>query len=453
MIYAIGANIPDSELYTKTTVPYLLNWLEAQSRVQLDLETNITRTSYGRKIRTIQFGEVRHDSYDTPGLRFVMEWEALNISPLFLPAIKRVLESRDIKKYIHNAIFEYTTLLNYDIVMESVVDTMLGEKVSTTGLYTTFEDEEGNSFYSLAGTLNRYFGIILDKSFQKGFGFDETLTEGHIIYAAEDVTHLDRLADAQYKFLKKEGLMNVINLENEAVLAFGDICWNGMLLNKAKWLENLNMAQPVVDKYRKELDNWLFTEPTLRAYGLQHGYIYKEDTVEFNPKSPKQKNELVTFLFPNCPGASEPVVKKYVKDNPDLENIDLLDAVCNKDWQPIYLYLLKHYREWLIEKEYFKPANTVNINWNSPPQVLDLFNSLLPKGKKVKDLSEKTRNTFEHPIIFDFETFKKSLKLTSSYGEKFLDLVDEDGRIRTSFNQILATGRSSSSKPKQYWAA
>lgn len=52
-----------------------------------------------------------------------------------------------------------------------------------------------------------------------------------------------------------------------------------------------------------------------------------------------------------------------------------------------------------------------------------------------------------HAIITDFENFKSSLKLLSSYGNKFFELVDMDGKVRTRFNQILTTGRVSSSKP------
>jgi DNA polymerase I-like protein with 3'-5' exonuclease and polymerase domains len=246
MIYTIGKSIPQSELYQESTWQQFIDWLRVQKQYQFDLETNITRTSFGRKIRTMQFGEVRTKEFDVPGIRFVIHWWDLTDSEK--DQLLQIIRSRDQKKYIHNAIFEYGTMLNYGVVMENVFDTMLAEQIKWTGYFTAEEDEWGNSFFSLAGCMQRYFEILLDKSYQTAFIDEFELTPGHIVYAADDVTHLDMLSELQLQFLKAEGLINVLNLENEAVLAFGDITWNGMLLNKEKWIANLEMAQPEVEK-------------------------------------------------------------------------------------------------------------------------------------------------------------------------------------------------------------
>jgi len=57
----------------------------------------------------------------------------------------------------------------------------------------------------------------------------------------------------------------------------------------------------------------------------------------------------------------------------------------------------------------------------------------------------KYRNKF--PLINDYITYKEKMKIATSYGEAFLKNVRKSGKIHTSFNQILDTGRVSSSKP------
>jgi DNA polymerase I-like protein with 3'-5' exonuclease and polymerase domains len=452
MIYTVGKSIPESELYSPADWQQFIDWLRLEKAYQFDLETNITRTSFGRKIRTMQFGEVRTCSHDTPGIRFVIHWWDLTDSQK--DQILQILGRRDQKKYIHNAIFEYETMLNYNVVLENVFDTMLAEQIKWTGYFTAEEDEWGNSFFSLAGCMQRYFNILLDKSYQTAFIDEFELTPGHIIYAADDVTHLDMLSVLQVQFLEQEGLINVLNLENEAVLAFGDITWNGMLIDRDKWIKNLEMAEPVVQQYREALNQWLLTDAKLNKEAKRRGYIYTEDTVEFNPNSPVHKKQLLQRIFPDIDGATLPIIKRYLKLNDhnselggpyvDSETYEILEDLANQDWQSAFLYLVRTDKQFLIDNGYLIPEGTIKLNWNSTDQVLPLFQQL---DKKLQDLSEKSRNTFEHPIVVDYEKFKKGLKLTSSYGLSFLEMVDLDGRVRTRFNQILATGRVSSSKP------
>ncbi|CAM6001132.1 unnamed protein product [Sphagnum balticum] len=465
MIYTVGPNIPESDLYTPATLHQFLDWITDLKAYQFDLETNITRTAFGRKIRTMQFGELR-SNFDSAGIRFVIHWHGLPESDKM--QILMLLWRRDQKKYIHNAIFEYETMLNYNVVLENVFDTMLAEQIKWTGYFTAEEDEWGNSFFSLAGCMQRYFNVLLDKSYQTAFIDEFELTPGHIVYAADDVTYLDELAEVQLRFLEQEGLINVLNLENEAVLAFGDITWNGMLIDKEKWIRNLEMAEPVVQQYKEALNQWLLTDTKLNKKAKQLGHIYTEDTVEFNPNSPVHKQNLLKRIFPDIEGATLPIIKKYLKnftrllesEDPDdywkLDRgisetpeewgnySDILVALVNQDWTPAFLYLVRTDKQWLVDNGYLIPEGTIKLNWNSTDQVLPLFQQL---DKNLKDLSEKSRNTFEHPIVVDYEKFKKGLKLTSSYGLPFLELVDLDGRVRTRFNQILATGRISSSKP------
>ncbi len=108
------------------------------------------------------------------------------------------------------------------------------------------------------------------------------------------------------------------------------------------------------------------------------------------------------------------------------------------------LLILEH-RETLISMGLLIPADTVTINWGSTKQVLPLFQVAIPK---LKDLSKPTLAKYSHGIIEDYQEYKNTQKLLTSYGEKFIEkFVEPDGQVRTSFNQIVSTGRVSSLRP------
>ena len=95
------------------------------------------------------------------------------------------------------------------------------------------------------------------------------------------------------------------------------------------------------------------------------------------------------------------------------------------------------------------------FNINSTKQLGDLlFVKLgLPPVKKTKtgystnaDVLEKLKN--KHPIIPAIMDYRMLTKLKSTYADGLLKVIDEDGRIRTTFqNLVTATGRLSSTEP------
>ena len=95
------------------------------------------------------------------------------------------------------------------------------------------------------------------------------------------------------------------------------------------------------------------------------------------------------------------------------------------------------------------------FNINSTKQLGELlFDKLgLPPVKKTKtgystnaDVLEKLKN--KHAIIPAIMDYRMLTKLKSTYAEGLLKVIDEDGRIRTTFqNLVTATGRLSSTEP------
>ena len=96
-----------------------------------------------------------------------------------------------------------------------------------------------------------------------------------------------------------------------------------------------------------------------------------------------------------------------------------------------------------------------SFNINSPKQLgVLLFEKLeLPHGKKTKtgystnvEVLEKLRD--KHPIIPAIMDYRMLTKLKSTYADGLMKVICEDGRVRTTFqNLVTATGRLSSTEP------
>jgi DNA polymerase I len=98
---------------------------------------------------------------------------------------------------------------------------------------------------------------------------------------------------------------------------------------------------------------------------------------------------------------------------------------------------------------------TGDINLNSPKQLGEaLFEKMgLPHGKKTKsgystaaDVLEPLQ--WEYPVVKDLLEYRSLVKLNSTYVNGLLDVIGEDGRIHSTFNQTeTRTGRISSTEP------
>lgn len=102
---------------------------------------------------------------------------------------------------------------------------------------------------------------------------------------------------------------------------------------------------------------------------------------------------------------------------------------------------------------YEKAGEEFNIN--SPKQLgVILFEKMgIPGGKKTKtgystaaDILEKLAQ--DQPIVNDILEYRQLTKLKSTYADGLSNVIEEDGRIHSTFNQtITATGRISSTEP------
>lgn len=424
---------PESGKYEIGSFEGFMYWQEEQEELQLDIETSVTPYWCDKKLITVQFGQVgcKHGFKH----QWVLQWSFL--SEAQKAKVKEIIEDQR-TKLIHNAAFEIIILRFAGMQVHRVFDTMLAEKVLSAGLET--------DTYSLLSVTFKYLGVTLDKTEQTTFG-DDILTESKVVYSAADVTNLDVIRECQMIQIDKWKLGKVLELENKAVFAFSDITYYGIELDQEKWRANEDLAIPIVQESLDRLNAWLFEEP-FKTKAISLGILSESDQVLINFNSPDQKRELLSVIFPGIIGATKPIIKKYVRDKGselDTRLLNILVCMQDKNFQPLLELLIQEHKPWLVEHNYLRPANTPSINWNSVQQALPLLQCVHPK---LKNLSEESVAKTNHPIFLDLGEYKDTLKLITTYGQTFIEkYVEPDGKVRTSFNQVISTGRVSSLRP------
>ena len=346
IIFISATNIP--ECFEGGKIQNVLEYCSNKSVLAIDTETDGLDYT-GNKITMLQIGDNE--------CQFVIDVRTTDILPL-----KPLLENKEIIKVLHNAKFDYLFIKSqFGIELNNVYDTMLAEKVITCGK---------NKRYGLKNLVEQYFNETLDKNIRTTFGVNKPFTKDQIKYGAKDVEYLISIRNRQQPFIEKYKLTNTLELENKAVLAFADIEYNGLDLDKEKWLELNNTNKTKATTLHDNLDQHIINNPQLKKF-----------------------------------------VPRYVQ-------ADLFTTDVRK----------------------------ININWDSPKQVLEVLQCLVPKLENV-NAKQMYKYRYRIDLINDYIKYKEAMKLCTSYGEAFFDNFKSDGRIHTSFHQILDTGRVSSSGP------
>ena len=251
--------------------------------------------------------------------QFVIDTRIVDIEPL-----RKVLENNTITKIFHNAKFDYKFIKKWsNISCENVYDTFLTERVLNCG--------KDNYGYGLKDVCKRYLNVDINKDVRNQFiGLSgQPFTTPQIIYGAKDVEYLIKIRTHQLPNIDKNRLNNTVKLENDAVLAFADIEYNGLSLDVEKWskLEDINSKN--ADTLGESLDNMIRDDHRVKhfvsTYVQTDMFTPVEEIRDIDIKwtSPKQVLAVFNCLVPELDNVNGkqmykyrfkfPIIDKYVK--------------------------------------------------------------------------------------------------------------------------------------------
>ena len=201
------------------------------------------------------------------------------------------------------------------------------------------------------------------------------LDEEIIRYGANDVTYLEELREKQLEELKKKDLLVALDIENRFVRVLAYIEWCGVKLSIEKWKDKMVLDKAREDLIKEKLDEWLI------------------------------KNEPTSkYIFVDFQG-------------------DLFEG--------------------------FDLTPQVSINWNSAKQVGPIFKKygveIAVEDKEKGGVKDSIDAKVLKPqadkcsLIPLYLEYKEATKVTSTYGQNFLDQINPvSGRIHTSYQQMGA---------------
>jgi DNA polymerase I-like protein with 3'-5' exonuclease and polymerase domains len=456
-----------------------------------DIETDPKKDYYWRRIRTIQFGN-QQEQYVIDLLPFFDNdpdklFRLQGNYGLQLPesmrrlvtVLKDVLCSKDFLKIGVNLSFEYENfywllgLRAWNFFCCAMVERCIWAGAHSLKDY---------GFYSMEELMHRYFHVQIDKELQESFTLDAELTPDQIAYAALDTRFPIALRQVQllilqgetYESLKRKGnpaakflkdieaivtgdnLMEVAQIENDAIGAFQDMHVHGERMDRERWLER-------VAKRRVELKQVIANELDpifIPIVGRKSEVITDEEiaTAEAKWKSYNIVSDQELSLKTAIRSA-----KKLAPDMvPALEEQRLALEKARKEEKEKYKALCSELskKRTAIRNLAEKCEGEALINYSSGAQVLNIFHGM--KGlKNLKDTEDENLEPYEHiPVVSGYRKYRTLAKEVKTYGEQWAMewktkpckeegwLHPGDGRLHCSFNQYDAeTGRSSSEQP------
>lgn len=370
---------PDSK-YKCISVEESLEILEHLRIVGLDTETTGTEIWQG-KLLTLQLGNKEN--------QVVIDCMTISIKQY-----KDYLES-DRLFIIHNAKFDLRWLYKEHIVVRNVYDTYLAEKILFLGF------PPGIVSLSLQACCNRYLNIYLDKTVRGQI--HAGMTEEVIVYAANDVVHLEDIMNLQTVRINARGQSVALSIENEfvRVLAYIEFC--GIKLDPVKWKA----------KMAKDAERLKVTEQKLNDWVINYVMEKNDPSLIARNYDPHKKGKSVKL--------------------------------------PDNVYVVIPIPSLFSE---FDTGPQCVINWNSSKQVIKLFEELgfdlLVKDKKTGKMKKSVESKFielqadKSTIVPLYLEYSAAFKVVTSFGQNFLDAINPvTGRIHPTFNQMMDTGRLS----------
>jgi len=322
----------------------------------------------------------------------------------------------------HNAVFEYMHMnagkRRHETDLYAARGwfcTALAERILTNGLI----DARADYGY----VVKKYCGVELEKDLQKSWiGMDPLAvpSDEQLAYAAADVEYLHAVMRAQVARLKRERLLGTARLEMQVLPAFGEMQLAGAYLN--------------LDRHREVAGDYVVQEAQARVAATEALQpLYEQMMATVNAERQRMFDGLDEYI--RCFMAMAGVKRLSTTDKtPFAESI----------------------RQLRKSRTGWKPKKVETINLGSQTQVLLALKQAGlvptktdPTGKVTPSLDKNVLRDWQNePLIQAYTAWAKPNKVVTTYGDTLAAKVNPvTGRIHASYNQIINSGRCSSSDP------
>jgi len=251
-------------------------------------------------------------------VQFVFDFPTLTLSQR-CELLMEVFSNPKKLKIFANAKFDIQFLWFHGFTINKIYDVILQEMVLNAGMSTV------KGFYSLKEIGKRYLNVDLDKE-ARGLIHRGVLTPRIIKYAAEDVAHLENIMRYQLDSLKKIGayrgnitdIHTICGLENEAVLAFGKIEYNGMKLDRSKMSDLRQVCIETLKEAEDKLVDYVWSDNRFKNYRTIYADLFTPPIkkVSVNWRSPAQKLSFLQKAFPYMQTTSEREMSRNKNKDP-----------------------------------------------------------------------------------------------------------------------------------------
>ncbi len=383
-----------------------------------DVETNVAPKFHQRKTRTIQLGD-RNEQYIIDLKAFAVDSKFLANQGNFsapewavpiVEVLRPALESPEWTKVGHNLQFDYETLWwNLGLRTQGFYDTQRAEEQIYAGLVPYYH----KSFWALDDLVARYCRLKISKSAQTSFNLFDPLTPEQIDYCALDCRLPLAVMSIQSKTLTRIGVEFANKIENNAIMAFGDMHLNGIYLDRSMWLHNVEQTEL---RHQENLD------------------------------------ELDRYFLPIVGRHPIPITDDQLKVLDDAWRLELSDRELRKSLREQH----KEAKKLSLQNKKFTDLlasyqGIAAINYESNPQLIQALRKMGFDATILPDTNDRNlekRKNF--PVIEALRNYRETAKILKSSGRDFVEehIDPVTGRVHSWIKSMGAeTGRTSSVKP------
>lgn len=416
MVYLVSNQLElfTSSNYKRMSVEDSIKVIESFNIIQFDTETS----GLDCHINTLLCAQFGNDALD---VRIVVDCTTVSIR-----LYKKVIESKCIIG--QNLKFDIKFLFNYEIFPINCYDTMIVEQLLYLG-YPKDVKKEGCVKFGLGEISLRRIGVDIDKSIRGDIiwrGLDESV----IVYAANDVTWLEKIAYVQMADCRNKQCIAAAKLECDFVPVIAYMEWCGIRLDETKWKVKMTYDECIRDIFIKALNDFIIASASKRESYLTYITDYGKEDSDVD----KERRSVL----------------KYAIRREDLDiHTDFGANFEAYEGKPIELsesYITINRQGDLFTGFDIEPV--CNVSWSSPKQVIDLAKTLgfdtVIQDKNTGDDKDtviekhlRRQKGICDPFLDMYFNYKEASKVCSTYGQSYINAINpKTQRIHTDFWQL-----------------